>query len=179
MPRHAARAIGASILLALILAIVILETPKTTALAQSTSDTSGSSQTSAYRASLQAQLDAINAQIAQQQTVLASAQAQSKTLQNTIAILNAQIKSAKLAIKARDLTIQQLTSSITAKQDTIFGLNTQLNGEKDSLAGIMREKQQLESNSLVVVMLSADSLSQFFSDLDTFNSINKSLQDSS
>jgi peptidoglycan hydrolase CwlO-like protein len=178
MFRHAARAIGASILLALILAIVILETPKTTALAQSTSDTSGSSQTSAYRASLQAQLDAINAQIAQQQTVLASAQAQSKTLQNTIAILNAQIKSAKLAIKARDLTIQQLTSSITAKQDTIFGLNTQLNGEKDSLAGIMREKQQLESDSLVVVMLSADSLSQFFSDLDTFNSINKSLQDS-
>jgi membrane-bound lytic murein transglycosylase B len=182
MPRHAARAIGASILFALIVTVVNTEAPKNTALAQSASNTSaladnsGSDQTAAYKASLQAQLDAINAQIAQQQTILSGAEAQSNSLQNTIAILNAQIKSAKLAIQARDLTIQQLTSSISDKQDTIFGLNTQLNGEKDSLAGIMREKQQLESDSLVVVMLSSESLSQFFSDLDTFDSIDKSLQ---
>jgi peptidoglycan hydrolase CwlO-like protein len=178
MFRHAARILGALGILALIVLAGSTLHNQTIALAQSTSDSggSGSDQTAAYKASLQAQLDAINAQIAQQQTILTGAEAQSKSLQNTVAILNAQIKSAKLAIQARDLTIQQLTSSISDKQDTIFGLNTQLNGEKDSLAGIMREKQQLESNSLVVVMLSADSLSQFFSDLDTFDSIDKSLQ---
>lgn len=138
----------------------------------------GSAQVDAYRASLQAQLDAINAQIADQQKILAQQQAKSTSLERDIAILNAQIATAKLAIKARDLSIQQLTTSITQKEDTIFGLNSQLNAEKDSLAGILREKSQLESTSLVVAMLSAQSLSEFFSDLDSFDAIDQSLQDS-
>src|SRR6185312_12096532 len=131
-----------------------------------------------YRASLQAQLDAINAQIAQQQTILKDAQTQSNTLQNEVSILNAQIKTAKLAIQARDLTIQQLTVGIQGKQDTVTGLNSQLDDEKDSLAGILREKNQLENTSLAVALLSADSLSGFFSDLDTFDSIDTDLQKS-
>jgi len=143
-----------------------------------TTDSSGSSQVDSYRASLQAQLDSINAEITQQQNILSQAQAQSNTLQNEISILNAQIKTAQLAIKARDLNIQQLTAGIQDKENTIFGLNSQLNAEKDSLAGIMREKNQLESTSLVVAMLSSNSLSDFFSDLDTFNSINTDLQKS-
>jgi len=143
-----------------------------------TSDTSGSAQTANYRASLQAQLDAINAQIAQQQAILTQAQAQSTSLQKDIAVLTAQIKSAQLAIQARDLNIQQLTAGITDKENTVFGLNSQLNSEKDSLAGILREKSQLENTSLITVMLSASSLSDFFSDLDTFDSIDASLQQS-
>jgi peptidoglycan hydrolase CwlO-like protein len=145
--------------------------------AQSTSD-AGSSQVDSYRASLQAQLDAINAQIAQQQEILKSSQAQSSSLQREIQILSAQIASAKLAIKARDLNIQQLNAGIANKEDTIFGLNSQLNSEKDSLAGIMRAKNQLEKTNLVIVMLSASDLSAFFSDLDSFQSINKGLESS-
>jgi peptidoglycan hydrolase CwlO-like protein len=151
-------------------------------LAQSTgtgsANTSGSTQTDSYRASLQAQLDAINAQIVQQQTILTQAEAQSNSLQKEIAVLSAQIKSAQLAIQARDLNIQQLTAGIVDKENTVFGLNSQLNAEKDSLAGILREKDQLESTSLVLAMLSSQSLSDFFSDLDTFDSIDKSLQSS-
>lgn len=142
------------------------------------SDTSGSAQTSAYRAGLQAQLDAINAQIAQQQDILKQAQSQSSSLQKEIAVLSAQIKSAQLAIKARDLNIQQLTAGIVQKEDTVFGLNSKLNEEKASLSGILREKNQLERTSLVVAMLSSQNLSDFFSDLDTFDSIDKSLQQS-
>ncbi|HEY5383118.1 MAG TPA: hypothetical protein VIJ88_01020 [Candidatus Paceibacterota bacterium] len=178
MFKHAARWVSAFVIFALILVVGTIGNESDSAQAQSTIDTSGLTQTEAYRASLQAQLNAINAQIAQQQTILTAAEAQTTTLQNTIAILNAQIKSAKLAIQARDLTIQQLTDTVSQKQDTIFGLNTQLSAEKDSLAGILREKDQLESTSLVVAMLSADSLSAFFSDLDTFDAIDSSLQQS-
>jgi len=149
----------------------------TQTLAQSTS-TSGSASVDTYRAGLQAQLDAINAQIAQQQQILIQAQAQSTSLQKDIAVLSAQIKSAQLAIKARDLNIQQLTAGISQKEDTVFGLNSQLNAEKDSLSGILREKSQLESTSVVIAMLSSQNLSDFFSDLDTFDSIDKSLQNS-
>jgi peptidoglycan hydrolase CwlO-like protein len=98
----------------------------TQTLAQST-DTTGSTQTDSYRAGLQAQLDAVNAQIAQQQAILTQAQGQSTSLQKDINVLSAQIKSAQLAIKARDLNIQQLTAGISQKEDTVFGLNTQLN----------------------------------------------------
>lgn len=78
----------------------------TQTLAQTAStDTTGSTQTASYRAGLQAQLDAVNAQIAQQQTILTQAQNQSDSLQKDIAVLSAQIKSAQLAIKARDLNI--------------------------------------------------------------------------
>src|SRR6185437_6711541 len=61
------------------------------------SDTSGSSSVDAYRQQLQSQLDAINAQIAQQQQIVTQQEQKSKSLQSTIAILDAQIKSAKLA----------------------------------------------------------------------------------
>jgi peptidoglycan hydrolase CwlO-like protein len=178
MFRHVARGVGAFVIFALIVLVGIMGKGNGIARAQSTADTSGSTQTEAYRASLQAQLDAINAQILQQQTILTQAEAQSSSLQQAITVLNAQIASAKLAIQARDLTIQQLTGNITEKQDTIFGLNTQLNAEKDSLAGILREKYQLENTSLIVTMFSADSLSTFFSDLDSFDSINNGLQQS-
>ncbi|MDO8548171.1 MAG: hypothetical protein Q7R71_00665 [bacterium] len=138
--------------------------------------TIGSGQVDAYRQNLQNQLDALNSQIAAQQTILTQAQKQSVSLQRDIAILDAQIKSAKLAIKARDISIQQLTADISGKQNTIVGLNKQLDAEKDSLAGILRQKNSLDNTSLVVAMLSSQSLSDFFSDLDSFDSINRSLQ---
>jgi len=46
------------------------------------------------------------------------------------------------------------------------------------LSCILREKSQLESTSVVIAMLSSQNLSDFFSDLDTFDSIDKSLQNS-
>jgi peptidoglycan hydrolase CwlO-like protein len=131
-----------------------------------------------YRAQLQAQLDAIEGQIAAQQKVLDSAQQQEQTLSRDIKIFDAQIKQAQLAIQARTLVIQQLTSNIQSKQQTIFGLNSQYNSELESLAAIIREKNELETTSLIVVALSSQHLSDFFSDLDTFDQINKHMQES-
>ena len=133
-------------------------------------------QVDSYRQNLQNQLDALNAQIAAQQQILNQTKTQSASLQRDIAILDAQIKSAKLAIKARDISIQQLTADIGQKQSTIVGLNKQLDAEKDSLSGILRQMNGLDRTSLVVAMLSSQNLSKFFSDLDSFDSINRSLQ---
>lgn len=132
----------------------------------------------AYRAQLQSQLDALESQIAAQQKILDSAKGQDVSLQRDIKILDTQIKQAQLSIKARNLVIQQLTSSIKDKEDTIFGLNTQLTSEQESLAAILREKNQLDTTPLVTMALSSQSLSEFFSDLDTFDQINAQLQKS-
>lgn len=131
-----------------------------------------------YRAQLQAQLDALNVQIAAQQKILDDAQKQSTSLARDIAILDAQIAQAKLAIKARNVVIEQLTGGIQQKQNKIFGLNKQLNAELESLGAIMREKNRLDTTSLVVAVLSSASLSSFFSDLDTFDQINAQMQKS-
>lgn len=153
------------------LAAVMLQQPGTIRAQSSTN-------VDAYRAQLQAQLDDLEKQISQQQGILDSAQKQEVSLSRDISILNANIKQAQLAIQARTLVIQQLTSGIGDKQNKIFGLNSQYNSELESLAAIMREKNQLDTSSLVVVALSSENLSEFFSDLATFDQINSHLQQS-
>jgi peptidoglycan hydrolase CwlO-like protein len=135
-----------------------------------------SSDVDAHRAQLQAQLDQINAQIDAQQKILNEKQGERVSLERDIAILDAQITQAKLAIKARDIAIKQLTTGIQGKEDTIFGLNKKLNAELESLAAILRQKNQIDDTSMVVAMLSSQSLTDFFSDLNAFDSINANLQ---
>lgn len=144
--------------------------------AQDSSNTSSTVDT--YRAQLQQQLSQLESQISQQQTILDQAKKQDVSLQRDIKILDAQIAQAQLAIKARNLVIQQLTGSIQDKENKIYGLNTQLNGELDSLGAIMRQKNQLDTTPLVIAVLSSQSISDFFSDLDTFDQINNKLQKS-
>ena len=132
--------------------------------------------TDTRRAELQTQLDQINAQIEVQKKILSGKQSERVSLERDVAILDAQIAKTKLAIKARDLTIQGLTSDIQNKEDTIFGLNSKLNAELESMEAIMRQKNQLDTTPLALAVLSSQSLSDFFSDLDTFDSINKAMQ---
>ncbi|OGC88636.1 hypothetical protein A2419_02205 [Candidatus Adlerbacteria bacterium RIFOXYC1_FULL_48_26] len=153
------------------LAAIVIQQPTITK-AQDSTNVDG------YRAQLQAQLSDLEKQIAQQQAILDSAQKQEQSLSRDISILNAHIKQAQLAIQARTLAIQQLTSGIGDKQNKIFGLNSQYNAELESLAAIMREKNQLDTASLVVVALSSEDVSEFFSDLATFDQINAHLQES-
>ncbi len=170
MHRTTGRVLLAAFSLGLVISISAFQT---SAFAQSTDGT-----VDAYRAQLQQQLQDLEAQIAQQQKILDVAQTQEVSLSRDISILNAQIKQAQLAIQARTLVIQQLTANIQQKQNKIFGLNSQYNAELESLAGIMRQKDQLDTSSLVVVALSSGSLSEFFADLATFNQINAQLQKS-
>ncbi len=146
--------------------------------ANTSTDTSGSSAVDAQKAKLQAQLDQLNAQIDAQQKTLQGLNSQHQSLQRDINILTTQISQAKLAIQARNLTIEQLNAGIGQKQSTIVGLNKQLDAELESLAGILRQKNQLDNTSLVVAALSSQSLSDFFSDIDTFDEIDAQMQDS-
>lgn len=131
-----------------------------------------------YRAKLQSQLDELESQIAIQQNILNQTKNQDVSLQRDIKILNAQITQAQLAIKARDLAVMQLSGNVQEKETAIHVLNTKLNGELESLSAILREKDQLDTTPLMVALLSSQSLSEFFSDLETFDQINARLQES-
>ena len=130
------------------------------------------------QAALQAQLDQLETQIAGQQALLDTAQGQHRTLQSQIDILDAEIKKTELQIKAINVSIEQLQSGIGADNATLAKLSAKLASEKESLSEIMRKTQMLDDFSAVSVALSAESVSSFFKDLDTFAAIQNSLANS-
>ncbi len=122
------------------------------------------------------ELEATEKEIAQWETVLSQTKKGTASLQNDAAVLQAKINEAKAFIKKRQIQIEQLTRDIGLKTKTIQELEEKMNRGKESLAGILRSTNELDSYSLVEVMLSNRNLSQFFEDVDSYNSIKTSLE---
>jgi len=130
------------------------------------------------RAQLQSELSQIEKEIAAQQSILSAKQQEKVSLERDVAILDAQIKEAQLSIRARDLSIQKLTGEIGQKGEVNGLLSDKLSREKESLGRLIKKTDELDSFSLVEVMLSSRDLSDFFSDMDTFDVIERSLTES-
>ena len=133
----------------------------------------------AERAALESQLSSIESQIAAQRKILDSARQQSASLQRDVAILNARIKEAQLSLQARNITIQKLSHEIDGKQQTIGVLSAKMERERDSLAQLIRKTAVIDDYSVAEFALSGRNLSDFFADLDAFQSVKEQLQASS
>lgn len=133
----------------------------------------------ARKIELQKQLDAVEAQIAQTQNTLTTLKGEGQSIQRDISILDAGIKKAQLQIKATQIEIQALAQNITIHARTADTLTQRINIESASLAQILRQTQQIDDSSIVEVALSADNVSNFFGDLDSFTSIKQQLAESS
>lgn len=130
------------------------------------------------RVELEQNLAQIEAEIEGQQRILSGKQEERVSLERDVAILDAKIRQAKLSIQARNIVISQITANIQDKESVIFGLNEKLYKEKSSLAGLLRQADQLGGTHTVVAALSSRSLSGFFADLDSFDSISRALRKS-
>ena len=130
------------------------------------------------RAALQRELAQIEREIAQQQVFLDAKQRERVSLERDVAILDAQIDRAKLSIRARTIAIQGLTREIQQKEGTITGLDEKITREKESLAAILRQTNEISDTSLVLVALSRDTISDFFEDLEVFESVQRRLFES-
>ena len=126
------------------------------------------------QAALQAELNQINQQIAQNQTKLAAEQKQRTSLENEVEILNSQIEEAQLEIRQRDLTIQQLKDGISQKQAGIASLDTQVAAGQASLAQILRETNEMDRTSLAAQVLGG-TLEDVFRETDDFHTIQQAL----
>ncbi len=134
--------------------------------------------TSERRAQLERELAELQTQIDNQKKILESKQRETVSLERDISILNAKIEKAKLNIKARTIAISQLNSDINQKENKIGSLNEKINREKDSLASILRQTNKLQSYTLSEVVLNDQSISEFFSDIDSFAQVRYALRDS-
>ncbi len=124
-----------------------------------------------------AELEATEKDIAKWQSILSSTKANTKSLQQEAAILNAKIQEAKAFIKKKNIAIAQLEVDIAKKNSHIKTLEQKINDGHDSLSQLLRKTNQIDSYSLPEIVLSNTNISDFFSDVDTFQSVNRSLKD--
>lgn len=99
------------------------------------------------------------------------------SLERDVALLEADIKKTQLQIQARNINIKQIGGEITngARQSSHSPRSTL--AKRGSLAKLIRTTNQLDDNSVIELALSSN-ISDFFEDLDAFDSINVALQDS-
>lgn len=128
-------------------------------------------------ARLRVELEALEAEIAAQQKILKEKQRESVSLERDVDILNAQITQAQLKIKAQNIAIQRLGKDISVKNSTIANLDERIERGRESLGELIRKTNEIDSFSLVEVVLGNEDLSEFFTDLDSFQSIKRSLHE--
>jgi len=127
---------------------------------------------------LEAELAQLEKEIAAKQKELDKQKGQSTSISRDIAVLTSQIQKSKLDIKAKNLVIQKLGGEINEKNKKIQTLSTKIENEKESLAQLIRKEREIGDISILALILSKDSISDVYGDLDTFTSIKQGIQDS-
>ncbi len=122
-----------------------------------------------------AELAQTEADIAKWQSILNSTKANTKSLQEEAAVLNAKIKQAQALIRQRNINIAQLGNQIKDKQNKILTLEEKIEKGHESLAQLIRKTHQIDDFSLPEVILGKKDISEFFSDVDSFQSIKRSM----
>jgi peptidoglycan hydrolase CwlO-like protein len=125
---------------------------------------------------LQLALEKCEKEIAEQKALLDDKQKDSVTIEFDIAKLDYKINQAKAEIRRRDIKIRQLGKSVVVKEKEIVSLSQKTDNMQASLAELIRKTDELNSYSLVETMLSNESLSDFFVDVDNFDVLKKNLR---
>jgi peptidoglycan hydrolase CwlO-like protein len=126
---------------------------------------------------LRNELEQVEKEIKEQQSILSSKQAEASSIERDIAILNAKIAGAKLKIKKHNIEIERLGKDIVVKSGNIKSFERKIEDGKASLSQILRKTNELDAFSVPEVLLGGENISDFFSDIDLFVSVKESLKD--
>lgn len=130
------------------------------------------------KARLEAELQNVERQILTQQRLVEDKQSERQSLERDMAIIDGQIKQAQLGLQARSVSIKQLSFQIDEKEEMLGVLEDKQRRQKESLADLVRKSASLEDFTLVEVMLSKQTFSEFFADVATYQSLKESLNES-
>ncbi len=109
------------------------------------------------------------------QAQLAAQKSKSGALQGNVNQLINQINSTQNKIKGQINTISSLSSQIGEKQKAINELSAELDRQHDSMRQLVKRTNELDQKGAVYVLLSSESVTDFYQDLDDFLSIKQSL----
>ncbi len=131
------------------------------------------------RAILEQELAGLEKELAEVTAQLQNQKGQSASLKRDIDILNTKINQSKIDIRAKNVLIEKLGGEIDNKNKTIYSLTEKIERERESLAELIRKSYELQDEtSFVHVIMSGETLSDFYQDLDDYNSIKDSIGDS-
>ncbi len=122
-------------------------------------------------ARLSAELRQVEAEIAGQKSLLQSKQKETASIKRDIDILTYKINTAQLNIKAKQIEISRLGGVIVQKEKTIVTLSDRLDKEKNSLAELLRQTRELDDNTFAEIVLSPQTLSNLFVDVQRFHAV--------
>ena len=128
------------------------------------------------QAECESELRKIEKQMDELSGVISGYVMKSSSLERDLAILDAKRKKVQLGIRARDLSIWRLSRGINSRSRTISELLGKIEKEKKSLEELIRKTNELDSTSLVELILGYENLSDFFVNEDSFESIHQAMQ---
>lgn len=134
------------------------------------------SDVAAQEAKWRAELEQTEKEIAKWQEVLNNTKKGTASLQKEADVLNAKINEAKAYIKARNIAIEKLKKDIDGKNKTIVSLEQKILNSKESLESLLRKTREADSFSLPEVILTNQNMSDFFSSVDSYVTLNRSLE---
>lgn len=129
------------------------------------------------KARLQTQLDTLNQEIAEWQTIIDETKAKKASLQGDVTALNALINKAVAEIRARTISIKKLNDEIAARQKNISTLEERLARGKASLSQILRIRNQADDRSIAEIILASGDFTSLAADLDAISSLERELVD--
>ncbi|HEV7424715.1 MAG TPA: hypothetical protein VGO21_06055, partial [Candidatus Paceibacterota bacterium] len=124
----------------------------------------------------QNQLNQIEAELTDLLNKQADQKKQTGTLKGDVDYLNAQINALKTKIKARALVVAQLKVDIIDKTNTIESLSQKIDREHESLAQLIRNTNEFDDQTVVNLILSDNNISNFYSDLESYDSIKQGIK---
>lgn len=123
-----------------------------------------------------AELAVVEAELAELLNKQKEQQKNTGTLKGDVDYLNSQIKALQAKVKARNLAIAQLKVSISEKVSKIEDLNETIDTQYDSLSQLLRNTNDFDNENFVHLLLADASLSDFYSDLESYASLKQAIR---
>ncbi|MBI2630865.1 lytic murein transglycosylase [Candidatus Nomurabacteria bacterium] len=137
-----------------------------------------SSSSEADKSYCKKELSQIEAQLAELLIKQKEQQKQTGTLKGDVNYLTSQINALKTKVKARALVIAKLKVDIAEKASAINSLSQKIKKEHQSLAQLLRNTNEFDNENMVHLILSDESVSNFYSDVESYASIKQAVKDS-
>ncbi|MEK7564089.1 MAG: lytic murein transglycosylase [Patescibacteria group bacterium] len=122
------------------------------------------------------ELAKIEAELAKLLNLQKEQQKHTGTLKGDITYLASQINALKTKVKSRALVIAQLKVSIKEKETKIQSLSSKIEREYHSLAKLLRNTNEFDNENFVHLVLSDESVSNFYSDVESYASIKQAIK---
>jgi membrane-bound lytic murein transglycosylase B len=163
------------LLLLIFLALSLIIPARSAIFAQDTSSSSFGSSIQQQQAQLQAQLDEIEAQIAQYQQELKTIQGNKNTLKNKISQLQKQQATLNLQIKATKLKANNVANKITDTKKSIEKNTTKDEQLQQQIGELLKLIHQADNEPSIYIIFGNNVISNFFSELENYIQISYNL----